>query len=40
MGRQVPQWGLLLAQNRQAGRRLKRTLGYAGEVRAGEYPET
>ncbi|TFH52057.1 glycosyltransferase [Actinomyces viscosus] len=38
MSRQVPQWDLLLAQNQEAGQRLKRALGYSGEVRVGEYP--
>ena len=38
MGRQVPQWDLLLAQSPQAGRRLQQALGYRGSVRVGEYP--
>lgn len=38
MGRQVPQWDLLLAQSPQAGRRLQQALGYRGPVRVGEYP--
>ena len=38
MARQVPQWDLLLAQNREAEQRLRRALGYGGQVRVGEYP--
>ena len=38
MARQVPQWDLLLAQNREAEQRLRRALGYSGQVRVGEYP--
>ena len=38
MGRQVPQWDLLLAQSPQAGRRLQQALGYRGPLRVGEYP--
>ena len=38
MARQVRQWDLLLAQNREAEQRLRRALGYGGQVRVGEYP--
>ena len=38
MARQVPQWDLLLAQNREAEQRLRRALGYGGQIRVGEYP--
>ncbi|WP_314902446.1 CDP-glycerol glycerophosphotransferase family protein [Actinomyces naeslundii] len=38
MARQVRQWDLLLAQNREAEQRLRRALGYSGQVRVGEYP--
>ena len=38
MARQVPQWDLLLAQNREAEQRLRRALGYGGQVRVGEDP--
>ena len=38
MARQVPQWDLLLAQNREAEQRLRRALGYGGQGRVGEYP--
>ena len=38
MARQVPQWDLLLAQNREAEQRLRRALGYGGQVRVGGYP--
>lgn len=38
MRTEVPQWDLLLAQSENAANRLRKGLGYEGEVLVGEYP--
>lgn len=38
MDRQVPQWDLLLAQNRRTEADMRSSTGYEGEVRVGELP--